>query len=79
MARRATTVNGISYSLRDDCDTLLCKLDNAAFESFMEGDYDRSEKLESDRDRLEIAISRNDLETMQEMLDKYRTMFKRYS
>ena len=39
MARRGTTVNGISYSLWDDCDTLLCKLDNAAFESFMEGDY----------------------------------------
>lgn len=79
MARRGTNVNGISYSLRDDCDTLLCKLDNAAFESFMEGDYDRSEKLESERDRLEIAINRNDLETMQAILDNHRTMFKRYS
>ncbi len=78
MARRTTTVNGISYSLRDDCDTLLCKLDNAAFESFMEGEYDRNEKLENDRDRLEIAISRNDLETMQELLNEYRGMFKRY-
>mgnify|MGYP006932861401 CR=1 FL=1 len=74
----ANKVNGITYHLRDDCDTLLCKLDNAAFESFMEGDYDRNEKLENDRDRLEIAINRNDLETMQEMLNEYSGMFKRY-
>lgn len=74
----ANKVNGITYHLADDCDTLLCKLDNAAFESFMEGDYDRNEKLENDRDRLEIAINRNDLETMQEMLEKYSGMFKRY-
>lgn len=79
MARRGTTVNGIRYHLRDDCDTLLCKLDNAAYESFIEGDYDRSTKLEEDRDRLEIAISRNDLETMQAILENYRGMFKRYS
>lgn len=71
-------INGITYHLADDCDTLLCKLDNAAFESFMEGDYDRNEKLENDRDRLEIAINRNDLETMQEMLNEYSGMFKRY-
>ena len=79
MARRGTTVNGIRYHLRDDCDTLLCKLDNAAYESFMEGDYERNARLEEDRDRLEIAISRNDLETMQAILENYRGMFKRYS
>lgn len=79
MARRTTTVNGISYSLRDDCDTLLCKLDNAAFERFMEGEYEKSEKLEEARDRLEIAIRRRDAETMQAILDEYHGMFKRYS
>lgn len=79
MARRGTNVNGIRYHLCDDCDTLLCKLDNAAYEAFMDEDYDRSEKLENDRDRLEIAINRNDLETMQAMLENYRGMFKRYS
>ena len=79
MRRTGTTVNGIRYHLRDDCDTLLCKLDNAAYEAFMDGDYDRNEKLENDRDRLEIAINRNDLETMHAMLENYRGMFKRYS
>lgn len=74
----ATRVNGITYHLADDCDTLLCKLDNAAFDAFMDGDYDRSERLENDRDELEIAINRRDREAMQAMLDKYNTMFKRY-
>ena len=74
----ATRVNGITYHLADDCDTLLCKLDNAAFDAFMDGDYDRSERLENDRDELEIAINRRDREAMQDMLDKYHTMFKRY-
>ena len=74
----ANKVNGITYHLRDDCDTLLCKLDNAVFESFMEGEYERSEKLEEARDRLEVAISRRDRETMQAILEEYSGMFKRY-
>lgn len=74
----ATRVNGITYHLADDCDTLLCKLDNAAYEAFMDGDYDRNERLENDRDELEIAINKGDREAMQAMLDKYHTMFKRY-
>lgn len=74
----ATKVNGITYHLADDCDTLLCKLDNAAYEAFMDGDYDRSERLENDRDELEIAINKGDRSKMQEVLEKYRMMFKRY-
>lgn len=74
----AMKVSGITYHLADDCDTLLCKLDNAAFEAFMDGDYDRSELLENDRDELEIAINHRDREEMQAMLDKYHTMFNRY-
>lgn len=74
----ATIVNGISYRLDDDCDTLLCKLDNAAYEAFMDGEYDRSAELQEDSDRLEIAISNHDLGQMQEIFDKYHTMFKRY-
>ena len=75
----ATRVNGIAYHLADDCDTLLCKLDNAAFEAFMDGEYDTNAQLEEDRDRLEAAINNSDREVMQEMLDKYHTMFRRYS
>lgn len=74
----ATTVNGIKYNLADDCDTLQCKLDNAAFEAVMEGDFDKAEKYETDRDRLEVAIRRRDRETMQEILEEYRHWFKRY-
>lgn len=75
----ATRVNGITYHLADDCDTLLCKLDNAAYEKFMSGDYDEAERLEQDRDALEIAINHRDREAMEGMLNKYRSAFKRYS
>ena len=74
----AMKVNGISYGLLDDCDTLLCKLDNAAFEKFMSGDYEAHAKLERDRDELEIAIRKRNYEFMQAMLDEYHQLFKRY-
>lgn len=74
----ATKVNGITYHLRDDCETLICKLDNLAYEKFMEGDYDASFKYETDRDDLEIAFEKNDRETMQDILENYRGLFKRY-
>ncbi len=51
--------------------SLLCMLDNAAFESSMKGHKAECERLENDRDELEIAIKRNDSETIQEMLSKY--------
>ena len=54
-----------------DAISLLCKLDNAAFESSMKGYQAECERLENDRDELEIAIKRNDYETIQEMLAKY--------
>ena len=74
----ATKVNGITYHLRDDCETLICKLDNLAYEKFMEGDYDASFKYETDRDELEIAFEKNDREAMQAILENYRGLFKRY-
>lgn len=75
----STKVNGISYHLLDDCDTLICKLDNAAFEAFMNEDYDRCAKLEDDRDMLQDAFDRRDFTRMSEILENYRSMFKRYS
>ncbi len=74
----ATKVNGITYHLKDDCETLICKLDNLAYEKFMEGDYDASFKYETDRDELEIAFEKNDREAMQAILENYRGLFKRY-
>jgi hypothetical protein len=74
----ATKVNGNTYHLRDDCETLICKLDNLAYEKFMEGDYDASIKYETDRDDLEIAVDKNDREAMQAIIENYRGLFKRY-
>ena len=74
----ATKVNGITYHLRDDCETLICKLDNLAYEKFMDGDYDASFKYETDRDELEIAFEKNDLEARQDILENFRGLFKRY-
>lgn len=54
-----------------DAISLLCYLDNAAFESSMKGYQAECERLENDRDELEIAIKRNDSDTIQEMLSKY--------
>lgn len=54
-----------------DAISLLCMLDNAAFESSMKGNKAECERLENDRDELEIAIKYNDSDTMQEMLTKY--------
>lgn len=51
--------------------SLLCMLDNAAFESSMKGHKAECERLENERDELEIAIKYNDFDTMQEMLTKY--------
>ena len=69
----------MKFYLKDDCESLLCKLENAAYESFMEGDYARNERLEDDRDRLEDAINQNDASTMRELLEKYSYWFKRYT
>lgn len=74
----ATKVNGITYHLRDDCETLICKLDNLAYEKFMDGDYDASFKYEAARDDLEIAVEHNDREAMHAILENYRGLFKRY-
>lgn len=74
----AMNVNGIRYSLIDDCDTLCCKLENAAYEAEMERDYDKADRLSEDLEALEQAVSRHDTGTMQAILNKYFWMFKRY-
>ena len=74
----ATTVPGITSHLKDDCETLLCTLDNLAYDKFMEGDYEASFKYETDRDELEIAFEKTDREAMQAILENYRGLFKRY-
>lgn len=72
------TAGGIKYYLMDDCDTLICKLENAIHDCDDNGYYDKAEKLEEDLDKLNKAFNRCDRKVMQEMLDKYHSMFKRY-
>lgn len=54
-----------------ECMELLRWLDNTAFRKLVNGKLKDAEKLEQERDRLEIAVNRKDYDTMQEMLDKY--------
>jgi uncharacterized protein YerC len=68
----------IQYYLKDDCDTLLCKLENIANDYYY---YDKPcniDKIESDIERLEMAISINDYKTMRSLLNNYMALFKRY-
>lgn len=73
------TVNGIKYYLADDCDTLVCKLENALDDQYF-GDKDLSkiDALEIDLSKLELAIECNNRTIMQYFLNKYSHWFKRY-
>lgn len=76
----SNTVNGIKYYLSDDCDTLVCKLENALNDLYMDSNSDESkiDKLESDLEKLQSAIENNNRTSMQTILDKYHHWFKRY-
>lgn len=72
-------VKGINYYLRDDCDTLICKLENQIDDFYYNDTPVKSiDNLEYDLETLENAVSKWDYKTMQIMLDKYHTLFKRY-
>ena len=62
----------------DDADTLLCKLQNKADDYYYDGTECDIDKVESDIEMLEIAISKNDIRTMDKMISEYHQLFKRY-
>lgn len=75
------TVNGIKYYLSDDCDTLVCKLENSINEMYLDDtkyNETKIDNLESDLEKLQSAIEHNNRMSMQEILDKYHHCFKRY-
>lgn len=72
------TVNGITYTLIDDCESLIVKLDNKAYDCFMEGDYNKSEKYNADGDTLRTALDNRDYKTMRKIFNEYCYWFKRY-
>ena len=76
----SNTVNGIKYYLADDCDTLVCKLENELNDLYMDSNSDESkiDNLESDLEKLQSAIEHNNRVLMQVILDKYHHWFKRY-
>ena len=66
------------YSLCDDCDTLLVKLQNKIDDYYYEGIKVDIDKLEEVADKLENAIDSNNKKLMRSILNSYSTMFKRY-
>lgn len=74
----ARTVNGIKYYVVDDADTLLCKLQNKADEFYLEDKPCNIDKIEADIEKLETAIAKNNIKTMDTMISEYQTLFKRY-
>ena len=72
------TVNGVRYHVVDDADTLLCKLQNKADDYYYSGKDCEIDKVESDIDKLEKAISKQDIRTMDKMISEYHQLFKRY-
>lgn len=74
----AMRINGITFNLIDDCDSLICKLENKAYDCFMEGDYIKSEKYDDDADTLKGAVENRDYMTMRKIFNEYCHWFKRY-
>lgn len=72
------TVNGVRYHVVDDADTLLCKLQNKADDYYYDNMGCDIDKVESDIDVLEKAISENDIKAMDKMISEYHQLFKRY-
>ena len=71
-------VNGIKYNLIDDCDTLICKLENKIDDFYYDNVKCDIDKLEADLQKLQHAIDNNDRNIMQIVFNEYHTMFKRY-
>ena len=74
----ATTVNGISFHLIDDIDTLICKLENIRHAYYIDNEPCNIDKVESDIEALQKAFEANDTATMQRYLNEYAPLFKRY-
>lgn len=73
-----TNYKGNKFYLNDDCDALLCKLENIADNYYLNDVICNIDKIELDIEKLENAIENNDINTMQNILDNYRNLFKRY-
>ena len=72
-------INGVRFYLRDDCDTLLCKLQNIADDYYYNNNPCDIDKVEDAIDRLETAIDSNDIRTMQSIFNGFHVLFKRYA
>ena len=74
------TYNGSTFYLRDDCDTLICKLENKINDlEFNPGcDKCKLDKYYEDLDDLERAFVENDIKEMNRLMNEYHQWFKRY-
>lgn len=78
MYQAHTKHKGNKFYLVDDCDTLLCKLENIAHDYYMDDEKCDIDKIENDIGSLQNAIATNDTETMQGIFNEYSQLFKRY-
>lgn len=74
-----TKHKGNKFYLVDDCDTLVCKLGNTVHDHYVNDEKcDNIDKIENDIERLQDAIDTNNTGVMQELLNEYSQLFKRY-
>lgn len=72
---------GTKFTLLDDCDTLVTKLENQIDDMYfgvVPYDEDKAIELENDLEELRKAIGRYDQVRMYQILYKYHNWFKRY-
>ena len=75
-------MNAGTFYLIDDCDTILCKLQNRIDEFYIEGvsDYtiEQIDQFETDTCKLQTAIQERDFRTLKHLHNKYQFALKRY-
>lgn len=81
MKKTYTKHKGNKFYLVDDCDTLICKLENTVHDHYHYIDGAKCgniDIIENDIERLQDAIDTNNTGVMQELLNEYSQLFKRY-
>ena len=73
-----TAVNGIKFYLRDDIDTLICKLQNIKDDYYYNNKSCNINKNEDDLKVLITAFEEDDVSTMKKLWNEYHMLFKRY-
>ena len=75
-------MTAVKFNLLDDCDTILCKLQNRIDEYYIDDvrDYtvEQIDQFETDAEMLQTAIQERDYRVLKSMHNKYQFTLKRY-